>query len=269
MDNMLKPKNRGAARQKLGILFFRIKRHMLWIFGGIKFARIGGTLLGHENFCHQTPLLRHLRGIDISLEENKITNLHIAVSKINGVTLEPGQTFSFWKLIGKPTRHKGYVEGVILRRGKFESGIGGGLCHLSGFIYWMTLHTPLTVAERHRHGYDTTPDKLFGSDATCFYNYKDLMIKNNTLRPFQLQMEVGGDVLKGSWRSDEPPDCFYEIYEKESSVKSESWGGHSRHNRLYRKIYNLDGIMVGDEFVAENHAIMMYEPSSDEAENGD
>lgn len=44
----------------------------------------------------------------------------------------------------------------------------------------MALHTPLTVTERHRHGYDVFPDAErtipFGSGATCFYNYGDLMI---------------------------------------------------------------------------------------------
>ena len=35
---------------------------------------------------------------------------------------------------------------------------GGGLCQLSNLIYWMTLHTPLTITERYRHSYDVFPD---------------------------------------------------------------------------------------------------------------
>jgi len=257
------PKYRSALRQKLGTAYLTLKRYMLWTFGGIKFAKKGAYELGSEHFTHQTPLLRHLRGIDISLEKNKIANLHIAIDRIHGVVLKSGEVFSFWKLIGRPTRRRGYLEGVILRRGTFGSGIGGGLCHLSGFIYWMTLHTPLTVAERHRHGYDTTPDKLFGSDATCFYNFKDLMIKNNTAQPFQLLIEVGEDQLRGMWKSNAPPAFKYEIYEKESVIHLEEWGEYTRHNHLYRKIYDINNILVGDEFVAENHAIMMYPPASD------
>lgn len=177
------------------------------------------------------------------------------------VTLQPGETFSFWKMIGRPTRRKGYLEGVILHKGSFGSGIGGGLCHLSGFIYWMAIHTPLTVTERHRHGYDTTPDKLFGSDATCFYNYKDLMITNNTEQPSQLHIEIGKDQLRGAWKSGAPPACRYEVYEKQSAVQHEDWGGCTRHNHLHRKIYGLGGNIIGDEFIAENHAIMMYSHS--------
>jgi len=263
------PKNRNPLRLKLGVAYFTLKKHLFWTFGGLKFARrselCSSAMLEHKHFTHQTPLLRHLRGIDVSLEQNKITNLHLALSKINGIILQPGEAFSFWRMIGRPTRRKGYLEGVILRKGAFESGIGGGLCHLSGFIYWMTLHTPLTVTERHRHGYDTTLDKFFGSDATCFYNYKDLMIKNNTSQPFQLWMEIGEDYLRGAWISDVPPICKYEIYQKEHLIHKEDWGGHTRHNILHRKIYDLNDALIDDEFVAENHAIMLYPPEEGNA----
>jgi len=260
---MIKPKSRHPIRLKLGIAFYRLKRHVLWLSGGIKFAKRCETELSYEHFVHETPLLRHLIGIDPILERNKVTNLHITATKVHMVTLYPSEAFSFWWLIGKPTARKGYLEGVVLQKGAFDSEIGGGLCHLSGFIYWMTLHTPLTVKERHRHGYDTTPNKLFGSDATCFYNYKDLMIENNTDEVFQLHIEVGENQLKGAWKSDALPKYRYEIYEKQSEIKQEDWGGYTRHNHLHRRIYDLKDIQIGDEFVAENHAIMMYPPDGD------
>lgn len=56
------------------------------------------------------------------------------------------------------------------------------------------------------------------------------------------------------------PSFTYEIYEKEHYMKREYWGAYSRHNTLYRKIYNLTGTLVGDEYIASNHALMMYEP---------
>ncbi len=119
------------------------------------------------------------------MQYNKIVNLKIAVEKLNGIILFPGETFSYWKLIGKPTRGgKGYVEGMTLFYGGFKPGIGGGLCQLSNLIYWMALHTPLVVTERHRHSYDVFPDsnrtQPFGSGATCVYNYRDLQIFNGT-----------------------------------------------------------------------------------------
>ena len=252
-----KPTTRNPLRQKLGVAYHRLKRRGKWAFGGIKFARVSAEVLPYEHFTHQTPLLRHLVGVDPILEQNKIVNLHLCLAKTNNVTLHPGEAFSFWKLIGKPTTRKGYLDGAVLRDGRLSQGLGGGLCHLSGFIYWMTLHTPLTVVERHRHGYDTTPTKLFGSDATCFYNYKDLQIKNDTDQAFQLVLEIEDDQLRGGWLSEKPPEFVYQIYEKHSTFHHQDWGGQTRHNHLYRRVFDAQGEQVADEFVAENHAIVM------------
>lgn len=83
---------------------------------------------------------------------------------------------------------------MILMDGGFQAGIGGGLCQLSNLIFWMPLHTTLTVVERHRHRYDVFPDsnrtQPFGSGATCYYPYVDLMIRNDTQDEYQLKLEV-------------------------------------------------------------------------------
>ena len=101
------------------------------------------------------------------LQENKIINLKLAAPRIHGILIRPGEVFSYWKLIGNPSRRKGYVDGMILRNGTFAAGTGGGLCQLSNLIFWMTLHTPLTVIERHRHGYDVFPDAIAPSPSAA------------------------------------------------------------------------------------------------------
>jgi vancomycin resistance protein VanW len=50
------------------------------------------------------------------------------------------------------------------------------------------------------------------------------------------------------------------VYEKDHRITQEYWGGYVRHNKIYRRVYTADGELIGDEFVAENHALMMYEP---------
>jgi hypothetical protein len=42
--------------------------------------------------------------------------------------------------------------------------------------------------------------------------------------------------------------------------KSEYWGGYTSHNLIYRRIWNDAGTCKADEEIAENHAVMMYEP---------
>lgn len=45
----------------------------------------------------------------------------------------------------------------------------------------------------------------------------------------------------------------------------EYWGGYARHNEIYRKKLNQHNVSVDDEFITENHAIMMYEPLLEES----
>ncbi len=262
---MQKPIKRSKLRAKCGIAYYTAKRRLKWLKMIKVFAKEKKeSLLPCPQYMHKTPLLRKLKDVDMVLQYNKITNLKLAAEKINGIVIKPGEIFSFWYLVGNPTAKKGYKEGMILKSGKVDSGIGGGMCQMTNLLYWITLHTPLTVIERHRHGYDVFPDsnrtQPFASGATCFYPHLDLMVRNDTARPFQLFIEVGEEYLSGCWYSTEDPIYTYEIHEKNHEMRPEYWGGYSRHNELYRQIFDLEGRFVGEEFITENHAIMMYPP---------
>lgn len=260
----LQPIARSPLRIWLGKKYYRLKRYYEWYFGDTRYAAHKRALLPHVIFTHRTPLIRQLRNVDMDLQINKVTNLKIAVQSISGIVVKPGETFSYWRLIGNTTRRKGYVDGMILFYGKVMTGVGGGLCQLSNLIYWMTLHTPLTVTERYRHSYDVFPDsnrtQPFGSGATCAYNYLDLQIKNETAHGWQLVVYVTDNELVGEWRADMPAARTYEVYEKEHWITREVWGRYVRHNRIYRKVFNRENELLDDEFIAENQAIMMYEP---------
>jgi vancomycin resistance protein VanW len=264
VENM-KPIKRSRMRIALGKLYYTYKRYFEWYFSSKKYSRVySKTLLPEMVFTHKTPLFRKLKNVDMWMQHNKVTNLKIATKKLNGIIINPGETFSYWKLIGKPNRIKGYVDGMILFYGGFKSGVGGGLCQLSNMIYWMTLHTPLMVTERYRHSYDVFPDSKrtqpFGSGATCVYNYRDLQIFNGTNKPYQLQVYLRDDYLVGEWRAMEKPLFTYQVYEKEHKITHEYWGGYVRHNVIYRNVLDFNNNIVDDEYITENHALMMYQP---------
>ena len=133
---------------------------------------------------------------------------------------------------------------------------------ISNLIFWMALHTPLTVVERYRHSHDVFPDanriQPFGSGATCAYPHRDLMIRNNTEQDFQLCLRVGVTHLDGAWRAMTPPAERYEIVEKSHNMDQASWGGYIRHNELFRRCYDASGTLLREEFLFANDAIMMY-----------
>lgn len=261
----MKPIKRTKTRIILGKAFYRTKRYIQWYLGSKKYSKqIVNDLYEHIYFHHKTPVLRKLKDVDMWMQYNKVKNLKIAVRKINNIVIKPGETFSYWRLIGKPTEKKGYVDGMVLFYGGFKAGVGGGLCQLSNLIYWMTLHTPLKVVERYRHSYDVFPDsnrnQPFGSGATCVYNYRDLQIYNGTKDAFQLRVYLKDDYLVGEWRTENPQNFKYEVYEKEHCIKQEFWGGYTRHNVIHRKVFANNDVFLRDEYVTENHAIMMYNP---------
>jgi vancomycin resistance protein VanW len=256
--------DRSKYRATLGILAYSLLRRAKWLTNRNRFADKYSEPLAHAQYSHQTPLLRQLKEVDMKYQYNKIVNLKIATKKLDGIVIHPGEIFSYWKLIGNPTKRKGYLEGMILHNGQVGYGIGGGLCQLSNLIYWMALHSPLTVVERHRHGYDVFPDsdrtQPFGSGATCFYPHIDLMLQNNTPNDFQLSIQVGDEFLTGAWRTDAPTLFDYQIVEKNHRIIAEYWGGYTRCNELYQLTYDGNGIFIQEDKVAENNAVMMYAP---------
>ena len=262
---MQTPKKRTGFRIWCGTQYYRLRRYLLWFGGKYQFAKKRQDVsLPYEYIHHQTPLLRRLKGADMYLQHNKVKNLTLAVARINGIVIQPGETFSYWKLIGKPTKRRGYLPGMELFCGQIREGIGGGLCQLSNLIFWMTLHTPLTVVERYRHSHDVFPDsdrtQPFGSGATCAYPHRDLMIRNDTNEDYQLCLKVGETHLEGEWRSAGAPQHTYQILERDARIDQASWGGYIRHNALYRQVFDLSGKFLEEQFLFTNDAIMMYSP---------
>lgn len=268
-----KPQLRSALRLKLGKLWFINKRRLNWYLSTTRFATTRQVEnLAQIHASHGTPMLRKLSGVDMQLQINKKTSLEIAASCIDGLLLKPGETFSFWRLVGKPTARRGFKVGLVLRNGTIQQDVGGGLCQMTNMIYWMAIHTDLKIEERWRHGFDVFPDvgrtQPFASGATCSYNYIDLQISNPTPNTYQLRLSTNGDWLYGTWRCAAEPSHRFEIFERDHEIRSAYWGGYSRHNELHRKRIDLaTGAELDEEFVSENHAILMYQPFLSAPEN--
>lgn len=264
---MEQPIKRSRIRQKLGLKYYTLRRKLWWMLNRDRFAK---TKLDYDlpylAFAHKSILMRKLKDVDMWMQENKVINLKLAVAELDGIVLKPGELFSYWRLIGRPSAKRGYVDGMVLTNtGGFRADVGGGLCQLSNLIFWMTAHTPLTIVERHRHGYDVFPDsnrtQPFGSGATCQYPHYDLMIQNDTEDTYQIRLVVGSEYLEGAWMVSEKPSLYYDIEEREHQITGELWGGYTRHNELYQLSYEFEtGKKVGEKLLVKNSAIMMYQP---------
>ena len=111
------PKKRSNLRLKLGGAYFSAQRKLRWLSMRKHFARERSREdLAYQAVSHHTPLMRKLKDVDMQLQRNKVTNLRLACARLDGLLLRPGETMSYWYLIGKPTAGKGYLPGMKIGR---------------------------------------------------------------------------------------------------------------------------------------------------------
>ncbi len=215
-------------------------------------------------YKHNSLIRRKLGNTQMELQENKATNLAISTPKVNCVLIRPGETFSFWHLVGNTTKAKGYKEGVTIAKSHIKAGVGGGLCQFTNLIHWMVLHTPLTIVEHHHHdGMDLFPDYNrqvpFGTGTSIVYNYLDYRFKNESDITYQLVTYVTDTHLCGELRaSAELPIKYHIKTENERFVRIK--------DTVYRKgqVYRIcidktTGNELSRELIRDNNAQVMYD----------
>src|SRR2546423_11256825 len=62
-------------------------------------------------------------------------NADLALSRLNGVVIQPGQIFSFNSVVGTFSRDQGYRKAPVSYNGQLVSSWGGGVCHTSQTVY--------------------------------------------------------------------------------------------------------------------------------------
>ncbi len=214
---------------------------------------------------HQSLLRRKLGDSDPHLQEQKVKNLEQAAKALNGVIIQPADIFSLWSIIGQPRRDRGYVDGMLLSNGRVVEGIGGGLCQLSNFLFWIFLHAPVEIVERYHHSMDVFPDSgrtlPFGSGATILYNFVDLKLRNISKQPLQLKLWLTDNHLKGQLLSPERISEKFHVFEKHHCfVKSD--GQYFRYNQIHRET-KLEGEVLKSEHITTNFAPTLYEVTED------
>ncbi len=265
---MKKPlSSRHPGIYRCSVFLRRLRRRLKWYFGREHYAlKSGEKTLPGTVINHQSLLMRKLEGTDQTLQRNKIDSLRKACKSMNGVLIRPGETFSFWKLVGHPAESRGFPPGLQLSFGKLVSVSGGGLCQLSNLLHWMILHTPLTVTERHRHDLDPFPDYRrtvpFGSGATVFYNYLDFMFRNDTENVFQLRTWLDDTYLQGEIRVERELLFCRTIREKNHRfvrIREEVY----RENELWRIITDSEtSEEISEELLLINQMKVQYDTSA-------
>lgn len=267
-------KKKKLLSQRHPIFYFisiwekRIRRRFIWIFDQKTYTKDKSQQkLPFRVKKHQSKLLKKLGETDMQLQYNKIDNLKIVIEKINGTLIKPGETFSFCKTVGLPTRRKGYKLGMELSFGKPRAGIGGGICQSTNLLHWLALHSPLEITERHHHSVDPFPDDgrvlPWASGAAVFYNYLDFQLTNRTEWTFQIRLWLTEKLLEGEIRVSEELDFAYHVFEQNHQFIKKG-DEYFRSNEIWRKKIAKfrGGALLAKELIAKNFGKVMYIPKS-------
>jgi len=214
-------------------------------------------------YSFRSNMIKRAPGVDLTTQYNKAENIRLAGSKINGILIYPGETFSLWRTVGKITKKAGYKEGRIITAAGLSTGLGGGLCNLGNSVNRTVLHSPLTITEFHKHSDALAPDEgeriPLGAGTSVRYNYVDYRFKNNTDQIFQLMLWCDDqDNLCVELRAQHPIDKAYQLVEEDHHFRKEG-EDYYRLSKLYRLTLDKETNQVLEkELIWDNHSKVLF-----------
>ncbi len=118
--------------------------------------------------------------------KNRKNNVKLALSKFNGMVIEPDEVVSFNEITGSRTEENGYQKANIIKNGIFVEGSGGGVCQASTTLYNALVLADVDIEEVHHHSLPVSYVPL-SSDAMVAEGYADLVFKNTTNSPLYIK----------------------------------------------------------------------------------
>ena len=110
---------------------------------------------------------------------DRIRNLQLAVTALDGTLVGPGKEFSFNKEVGPRTREKGYRPAPVIINGEYKDGVGGGVSQVATTVFNAAWEAGIKITSRHAHALYISRYPL-GRDATVNYPDVDLRFRNDT-----------------------------------------------------------------------------------------
>lgn len=141
--------------------------------------------------------------------------------------------------------------------GRLITAPGGGMCQMSNLLFWLFLHAPLRVVERHGHRVKDFPDPPSdaprGVDATLYEGWLDLKVLNPTETTYEIRLDFADSALVGRLLADRDDGLTLEVRNGEVAYVrraarstrrrtscAASWtgapGGCLREETLYRNV---------------------------------
>ena len=121
---------------------------------------------------------------------NRRHNVELAVQRVNGALVPPGEVFSFNGTVGAINLENGYKVGygIVATNGRVQTvpSVGGGVCQVSTTVFHAAFWGGFPIVERNWHLYwiplyGQPPSGVIGLDATVDTDYGlDFKFRNTT-----------------------------------------------------------------------------------------
>lgn len=127
--------------------------------------------------------------------QDRVKNIHHAASKLDGVVLLPGETFSLNRHLGPRTKAAGYLEAPTIIEGEMEESLGGGISQLATTLFNAVLRGGYEIIQRQPHSiyFSRYPE---GHEATVSFPEPDLVFKNDTEAGLVIKTEYSPTMIK-------------------------------------------------------------------------
>ncbi len=128
--------------------------------------------------------------------KNRRHNIKVALEKLNGLIIAPGEEFSLNKAIGSIDADAGFKEELVIKGDKTIPEFGGGLCQIATTIFRTALKAGLPILERQNHSYRVPYyEPPVGMDATIYLPKPDFIFKNDTGAAILILGNISGNNL--------------------------------------------------------------------------
>lgn len=132
--------------------------------------------------------------LDTTVYDERSVNIGLAVSKLDGYALMPGESCNFFTVVGDINTVRGFVPAYDNSRGMPEKIIGGGISQVSSALYVAALYAELSIEEKHPSRYIPNYG-LPGFDAYVESNKSYFCFKNSTEYPIKLSLNYSNGLL--------------------------------------------------------------------------
>lgn len=132
---------------------------------------------------------------------------------------------------------------------------------MSNMLFWLFLHTPFTIVERHAHAVQAFPPSGAGLpegvDATVREGWLDLKVKNNTEKRYQVLITFDSDYMYGKILTDDTVSQSYEVFNRKI-VYYEVNGKVFQTASVWRRVRDKKTSRVQEHFLYNNTCEIGY-----------